>query len=102
MLKVQRGGSRLLGCVAGCAEVIAGYLMRFVLRIIFPTMVEGKFTRWGLVHCRTMECLMNKRSSKTELFGTFIYGHIGDGPFSVHLDGSERHQKIPPELMLQL
>eukprot|EP00667_Euglena_gracilis_P005644 EG_transcript_5689 len=71
-------------------------------KVITPTMQAGKFTRWGLSHCRTVECLMNKRSNKTALFGTFIYGNIGDGPYSVHLDGSERHQRIPTELLDQL
>jgi len=68
-------------------------------KVIFPVVAAGKFTRWGLSHCRTVECLMNKRQSKTPLFGMYIYGRMGDGPFSIHLDGSERHEKIPVDLL---
>ena len=68
-------------------------------KVIWPVQAAGKFTRWGLSHCRTVECLMNKRQNKTPLFGMYIYGRIGDGPFSMHLDGSERHEKIPVDLL---
>eukprot|EP00906_Rhabdomonas_costata_P031674 RCo044707 len=57
-----------------------------------------------------MECYMNKWwnaefarlrnwSAVHEIFGTFIYGSIGDPKVTLHVDASEKHGRLGPAFL---